>query len=85
MRVQTFNRESIINKKRRQALQHQEPAQGPREHIDTLGLLDPGFEDVGIKVHDYDIAPGLTAHFATMDEPPPNYFAMPALERRSHD
>lgn len=74
MRVSTFNRDSIVNKNKR----------APEERVtglDVFGVLDPGFEDIGISIQDYNVAPGLAGHFATMNAPPSDYFAMPLFER----
>lgn len=47
--------------------------------MDVMGILDPGFEQAG-SLDDYQVAPGLMAHFETLDEPPADYFSMPTLE-----
>ena len=58
------------------------------EHVGNLNdfnVLDPGFEDCGIHLHDFEVAPGLNAHFATMENPPPGYYSLPILERARID
>lgn len=52
--------------------------------LDVMGILDPGFEEVDGGSLDYIVANGVVGHFATLDEPPPAYYAMPTLERQAH-
>jgi hypothetical protein len=83
MHVTLFNRTRAVDKtKPRRPRGPRRPEDIPRDE-DLLGVLDPGFEDVGYAVRDFQVADGVVGHFSTMANPPPNYFAMPTLERRA--
>lgn len=83
MQVQLFNRgpRRKLGRKPDALVRHQQRELTQAE--DLMGILDAGFEDIGVKVHDYQVAPGVSAHFLTMSSPPPDYFSMPTLERLS--
>ena len=64
MDIRLFNR---VGRGRKGRL-NQPKIEGPKESIDSFGLLDAGFEDVNDRVYDYAVAPGLMGHFGLPEE-----------------
>lgn len=69
----------LFNHGRTRKGQNVRDAGEPIGRMDVMGILDPGFEQSGLK-DDFEVAPGLMAHFDTLDDPPPDYYSMPVLE-----
>lgn len=77
MDIRLFNRVGRGRKGRLNASK----ADGPKESIDSFGLLDAGFEDFNAPVQDFLVAPGVLGHFGLSTEQTKGYYAMPPLER----
>jgi len=78
MHVHHFNRSA---RKKKVFMSPGQKTGDVRTMEDMMGILDPGFEDLGVQVLDAKVAPGLMGHFGTMDNPPTDYFSMRTLER----